>query len=195
MTTALHQEQAKARTVNVPVIAIAGKPNAGKTTLFNALTGLRAKTSNFPGTTIECRTSRTKFGDEEVELLDLPGLYSLNDCSDEEKLAGDALQGRIEGREKPAGIIVVADATNLERNLYLAGQILEMNLPVVVALTMMDLARREQTSIDTEALSLELGCPIVSIDGRAGSGFEGLREECERMLKGQIASTSMPERL
>jgi ferrous iron transport protein B len=196
MTKVLQRDKANDRIGgDIPVIAIAGNPNAGKTTLFNALTGLRAKTSNFPGTTIECRTSRTKFGDVEVELLDLPGLYSLNDCSDEEKMTGDALQGRIEGREKPVGIILVADATNLERNLYLAGQILEMNLPVVVALTMMDLAAREKTSIDTQALSRELGCPIVPIDGRAGSGFEGLREECVRMVKGEIASTSMPERL
>ena len=197
MTTSLQRAGAEPRKVrdDLPVLAIAGNPNAGKTTLFNALTGLRAKTSNFPGTTIECRTSRTKFGEEEVELLDLPGLYSLNDCSDEERLASDALNGRVEGMEKPVGIIVVADATNLERNLYLAGQILELNLPVVVALTMMDLADREKISIDVPALSRELGCPMVSIDGRAGKGLGQLRQECERMLNGQIASSTLPERL
>ncbi len=197
MTSSLQKEPVDSHKAKskLPVIAIAGNPNAGKTTLFNALTGLRAKTSNFPGTTIECRTSRTKFGEEAVELLDLPGLYSLNDCSDEERLARDALTGQVEETEKPSGIIVVADATNLERNLYLASQILELNLPVVVALTMMDLADRDNISIDTEALSRELGCPMVPIDGRAGKNLDQLREECERMLKGQVASASMPERL
>ena len=103
MTSSLQKEPVDSHKAKskLPVIAIAGNPNAGKTTLFNALTGLRAKTSNFPGTTIECRTSRTKFGEEAVELLDLPGLYSLNDCSDEERLARDALTGQVEETEKP----------------------------------------------------------------------------------------------
>jgi ferrous iron transport protein B len=195
MVNVVASERATLPAKGLPFLALAGNPNAGKTTLFNALTGLRAKTANFPGTTIECRTGSFTIGKHPVDLLDLPGLYSLNDCSDEERMARDALLGEVGDKGRPAGIIVVADATNLERNLYLAGQILEMNLPVVVALTMMDLAERKKISIDFDALSAELGCPMVPIDVRSGKGLDELRQECENMLNGQVSLTKRPERL
>ena len=176
-------------------VALAGNPNAGKTAIFNALTGLRAKTSNFPGTTIELRTGLVKTDGHQVELMDLPGLYALADCTDEERIARDAIMGAIPGVAKPAAVIVVVDATNLERNLYLASQLLELNIPVVLALTMMDLARNHAIKIDTNALSLELGCPVVPVSGRTGEGIEALRREFGRIITGHVAAPATPESL
>src|SRR5690348_6511181 len=99
-------------------LALVGNPNAGKTTLFNALTGLRAKTANFPGTTVERRVGRAHLGDGPIIVVDLPGLYSLESSSPDEKLASDALHGRLENHPAPNAALVVVDATNLERNLF-----------------------------------------------------------------------------
>ena len=123
-------------------IALVGNPNAGKTTLFNALTGLRAKTANFPGTTIERRVGHTRLADQRVRLLDLPGLYSLASITPEERLAREVLLGQRAHQAQPQGIILLLDATTLERNLYLASQVLELGLPTVAALNMVDLAER-----------------------------------------------------
>lgn len=146
-------------------IALAGNPNSGKTTLFNALTGLRAQTANYPGTTVERRTGR--FG--KFELIDLPGLYDLEALSEEERIAVDVI------RSKPDTAIVVADATNLSRSLFLVSQILEMNIPVVVALNMMDLAEDAGIAIHAGKLAAELGCPVVPIVARTGRGLDELR--------------------
>src|ERR1044071_1643350 len=112
--------------------ALVGNPNAGKTTLFNALTGLRAKTANFPGTTVERKVGHLNLGQEQIVIVDLPGLYSLDSTSPEEKLAGDVLRGRFAGNPLPDAALVVVDATNLERNLFLVSQILELDCPVIV---------------------------------------------------------------
>ena len=157
-------------------LALVGNPNAGKTTLFNALTGLRAKTANFPGTTIERRVGRTKIGRQQVVLVDLPGLYGLESSSPEEKLASDALRGRLDGHPAPNAALVVVDATNLERNLFLASQVLELDCPVIVALNMMDMARRDGIRIDVAKLRAELGCPVVPITARTGKGIRELRK-------------------
>src|SRR5450631_1259152 len=121
-------------------LALVGNPNAGKTTLFNALTGLRAKTANFPGTTVEQRIGKVTLGRQEVLLVDLPGLYGLGSSAPEEKLAADTLRGRLAGQPVPDAVLVVVDATNLERNLFLAGEVLELKRPVIIALNMMDMA-------------------------------------------------------
>ncbi len=163
-------------------LALVGNPNAGKTTLFNALTGLRAKTANFPGTTTERRVGRTKIGRQQVVLVDLPGLYGLESSSPEEKLASDALRGRLDGHPAPNAALVVVDATNLERNLFLASQVLELDCPVIVALNMMDMARRDGIHIDVEKLRSELGCPVVPITARTGKGIRELRSEIERLV-------------
>src|SRR5487761_1897255 len=120
-------------------LALVGNPNAGKTTLFNALTGLRAKTANFAGTTVERKVGRLHLDHRQIVIVDLPGLYSLDSQSPDEKLASDALQGKL-GHTAPDAVLVVVDATNLERNLFLTSQILELKGPVIVALNMMDMA-------------------------------------------------------
>jgi ferrous iron transport protein B len=165
-------------------LALVGNPNAGKTTLFNALTGLRAKTANFPGTTVERRVGRTKIGSHQIVLVDLPGLYGLESSSPDEKLASDALRGRLEGHPAPNAALVVVDATNLERNLFLASQVLELDCPVIVALNMMDMARRDGIRIDVAKLRAELGCPVIPITARTGKGVPELEKEIERLVGG-----------
>ncbi len=167
-------------------VALVGNPNAGKTTLFNQLTGLRAKTANFPGTTVERRTARLTLAGRSVELIDLPGLYSLNASTNEERVARDALLGRIAGMSRPGALIVILDATNLERNLFLLSQAVELDVPMVVALNMSDLADQMGLKIDIEALSRELGCPVVRISARSGQGVDQLRHALERVIDPSI---------
>jgi len=170
-------------------LALIGNPNAGKTTLFNALTGLRAKTANFPGTTVERRVGRAHLGDRQVVIVDLPGLYSLESSSPEEKIASDALHGRLENHPAPNAALVVVDATNLERNLFLVSQVLELDCPVVVALNMMDTAKRDGIRIDVAKLHAELGCPVSPISARTGMGISELRNEIEKIIVGVGART------
>jgi ferrous iron transport protein B len=169
-------------------LALVGNPNAGKTTLFNALTGLRAKTANFPGTTIERRVGRVQIGQRQIIVVDLPGLYGLESSSPEEKMASDALRGRLAKHAAPDAALVVVDATNLERNLFLASQVLELDCPVIIALNMMDTARREGIHIDVEKLRSELGCAVIPVSARTGKGIDDLRREI-----GRLASGAMPE--
>jgi ferrous iron transport protein B len=161
---------------------LVGNPNAGKTTLFNALTGLRAKTANFPGTTVESRTGRVTLGGEVVELLDLPGLYSLGAATPEETIARDALMGAVPGLPRPDVALLIVDATNLERNLFLASQVLELKVPTVVALNMIDLADRAGIKVDAKKLARELGCPVVPVSARLGKGMAELRQALELVL-------------
>ncbi|MFO0933084.1 MAG: ferrous iron transport protein B [Planctomycetota bacterium] len=154
-------------------VALVGNPNTGKTTLFNALTGHRAKVANYPGVTVEKRSGplRELPG---VEVLDLPGTYSLAARSPDELVAVDVLLGRRDDTPRPDAAIVVADASNLERNLYLATQVLEAGLPVVVALTMTDVARARGHAIDLERLAKGLGVPVVPLVAHKGEGLPAL---------------------
>lgn len=169
-------------------LALVGNPNAGKTTLFNALTGLRAKTANFPGTTVERKVGRM-YLPKQIVVVDLPGLYSLDSKSPDEKLASDALQGRLD-HPMPDAALVVVDATNLERNLFLVSQILELKLPVILALNMMDMAQRDGIRIDVAKLRAELGCAVVPVAARNGEGLDQLKKELNRLVSG-----AMPEAL
>lgn len=164
-------------------IALVGNPNAGKTTLFNALTGLRAKTANFPGTTFERKVGRANIGGCEIAIVDLPGLYSLESAAPEEKLASDALRGRLENQTAPDAALVIVDATNLERNLFLASQVLELECPVIVALNMIDMAAHEGIHIDVKKLRSELGCVVVPISARTGIGLDELRRKIARLIQ------------
>ncbi|MBU6411696.1 MAG: 50S ribosome-binding GTPase, partial [Verrucomicrobia bacterium] len=175
-------------------IALIGNPNAGKTTLFNALTGLRARTANFPGTTIERKLGRLVIGEVNVMLMDLPGLYSLDSGAPEEKVAGDALRGRLAEQRAPDAVMVVVDATNLERNLFLVSQVLELNKPVIVALTMMDVAARDGLRIDVAALRKELGCAVTAVSGRDGTGIEELKAEIVRLIPSGPMAAGHPAR-
>lgn len=163
-------------------VALLGNPNSGKTTLFNRLTGLRGKTANFPGTTLEVRKGVADLENHRVQLLDLPGLYGLTEGNPEEVLAAKALLGETDGFPKPAAAVLVIDATSVARHLYLVSQVRETDIPMVVALNMVDVAEKEGTSIDVEALSLQLAAPVVPISARNGKGIVQLRREIESLV-------------
>jgi ferrous iron transport protein B len=159
-------------------VALAGNPNAGKTTLFNALTGMRQKVANYPGVTVERKEGfwRLDSGKKNLHLIDIPGLYSLDATSLDEQIARDVLTGKIAGLQKPDIIIAVVDATNLERNLYLVTQLLEYKIPVVIALTMIDAAEKQSIEIDTKKLASLLRVPVVSINAKHKIGTRKLAE-------------------
>src|SRR5256714_3215487 len=165
-------------TVKGLTIAVAGNPNAGKTSLFNALTGLRQKVANYPGVTVESKTGQWTLASElpPARLIDLPGLYSLDATSLDEEIARDILLGRAESIATPDVIVVVVDATNLVRNLYLASQLLETGQPIVVALTMFDLAERSKLKIDVKRLSAALGVAVVPVVAKQRRGLEELAQ-------------------
>ncbi|MCL4275598.1 MAG: FeoB small GTPase domain-containing protein [Anaerolineales bacterium] len=151
-------------------IALAGNPNAGKTTIFNALTGLSQHTGNWPGKTVEKKEGRIKVGETFVNVVDLPGTYSLTAYSPEEIIARDFI---IEDR--PDVVINVVDATNLERNLYLTVQLLELDVPVVMALNMTDDLQKDGSRINLDHLSQFLGdIPIVNTTANRGVGIREL---------------------
>src|SRR6266850_7594911 len=125
-------------------IALAGNPNAGKTTLFNSLTGLKQKVANYPGVTVERKEGPWTLNGKTANLIDLPGLYSLDATSLDEHIASDIIRGEQAGVPKPDAIVAVVDATNLERNLYLVMQLAEFGIPVVVALTMIDVFEKQK---------------------------------------------------
>ena len=170
-------------------VALVGNPNSGKTTLFNALTGLRAKTANFPGTTVEKKTGTFELGSRTIELLDLPGLYSINAATPEEIIARDTFLGTIPGVTRPEAVIVVVDASNLERNLFLASQVLEYDLPVIIALNMIDMAEETGLHIDPAKLSKELGCAVIPTAARTGRGIDELKAGLDKLITTTQAST------
>jgi ferrous iron transport protein B len=163
-------------------VALVGNPNCGKTTLFNRLTGLRAKTSNFPGTTLECRTGKLVVEGAVIDLLDLPGLYSTQHAQSEELLAAQALHGGLPGVDRPDAAVVVVDATCLARHLYLASEVREMGIPMVVALTMMDQAKAQGLTICLDTLGKELDAVIVPVSGRTGEGMAALSGAVAEMV-------------
>ncbi|HVF45693.1 MAG TPA: ferrous iron transport protein B [Pyrinomonadaceae bacterium] len=158
------------------VVALAGNPNAGKTSLFNALTGLRQKVANYPGVTVERKEGVWALDPDTApaRLIDLPGLYSLDAASIDEEIARDVITGRMEGTPAPDVIVAVVDSTNLERNLYLVTQLLETGRPVVVALTMFDLAERAKIEIDAGKLGESLGVRVVPVNAKQKRGLEEL---------------------
>jgi ferrous iron transport protein B len=157
-------------------IVVAGNPNAGKTSLFNALTGLRQKVANYPGVTVESKTGEWALDDRlpPARLIDLPGLYSLHPTSLDEQIARDVLLGRHRQSADPDATIAVVDATNLVRNLYLATQLIETGRPLVIALTMFDLAERAGLKINVRKLSAELGVPVVPVVAKQRLGLDEL---------------------
>ncbi len=160
------------------LIALAGNPNAGKTTLFNALTGMKQKVANYPGVTVERKEGvwHLDGAKKAVRLIDLPGLYSIDATSIDEQIARDVLTGKLENLPKPDALIAVVDATNLERNLYLVTQLLEYKIPVVVALTMIDAAEKQSLAIDVKKLSRLLKVPVIPIKAKNKIGLKELSE-------------------
>ncbi|MDA1200644.1 MAG: ferrous iron transporter B [Planctomycetota bacterium] len=157
-------------------VALLGNPNTGKSTLFSALAGIPTRVGNYPGVTVEEKLGRFSHRARQIDLIDLPGTYSLAPQGPDERVAVDVLHGRLAGVPRPEVVVVVADATNLERNLFLATQATELGLPLVVALTLCDIGRRRGTAIDTELLAERLGCPVIALATPSGEGLAELRD-------------------
>lgn len=159
------------------LVALVGNPNTGKSTLFNALTGLRQRVGNYPGVTVARKSGTCDLGDgQKVELVDLPGLYSLAASSPDEQVVIDVLSGHIAGDPRPDAVLIVADATNLIRNLFLASQVAELGLPAVLVLNQADVAQEQGLRIDTELLSRRLGgVPVILTSAWKGEGILEVR--------------------
>src|SRR5262245_44988014 len=153
-----------------------GNPNTGKSTLFNALSGFRALTGNFPGVTVEKKIGRTKCGDRIVDLIDLPGTYSLSPRTLDEMVAVNLLLGRQEEIGAPDVVVCIVDASNIERNLYLVSQVLDLGLPTMVVLNMSDVAASRGIEIDEQALALRLNLPVVKTEAHRRRGIDDVRQ-------------------
>ena len=156
-------------------VAVVGTPNSGKSTLFNRLTGLKQRIGNYPGVTVERHVGFLRTDQKLIELVDLPGTHSLSAHSLEEKITVDVIFGRMAGTSEPDGILAVLDATNLYQGLFLVQQLVELELPMVVALTMNDAADRSGILVDTAELSAMLGVPVYPVVATTGAGLDMLR--------------------
>jgi len=163
-------------------IALAGNPNAGKTTLFNSLTGLKQKVANYPGVTVERKEGPWTINGKTANVIDLPGLYSLDATSLDEHIARDLITGEQAGVPRPDAIVAVVDATNLERNLYLVMQMFEFGVPVVIALTMIDVFEKQKHEIDVEMLATLLKTPVVAFNAKTGRGRTELAAKVNEVL-------------
>ncbi len=183
--------EAEASAVSSPaLVALIGAPNCGKTTVFNALTGLHYKTVNYPGATVEYAVGEAQLDRTVARIMDVPGIASLTAHSEDEAVALKALSG-----QSPHGVprvfVAVVDATQMERHLYAVQQLLELNCTVIVAVTMVDiLEKRKKMAFDCPALAESLGCPVLRIDGRTGLGIPALRKKIEKAL-----ADARPQRL
>ena len=167
----------------LPLVAVAGSPNAGKSALFNALTGARQKVGNYPGVTVERHSGRLTLEDgRPVELVDLPGAYSLDPASPDEAVTRDVLLGRQAGERQPDALVIVLDASNLDNHLRFALQLIELGLPTVVALNMVDLAKRDGLELDSKVLERELGVPVIETVAVRKRGISDLHAAIDDML-------------
>ena len=166
-------------------VVLTGNPNCGKTTLFNALTGLRARVGNYAGVTVERKEGALTGADalHPVTILDLPGTYSLSPQSPDEQIARDILFQRVADVPAPDLVVIVADASNLQRNLYFATQVIELGHPTLLVLNMIDVARDQGHEIDTEALSKALGVPVIPMVASEGEGLDVLRQTLRSQAK------------
>lgn len=171
------------------VIALVGPPNSGKSTLFNRLTGLRQKVANYPGVTVDYHVGQMQLNNKTLDLIDLPGVYSLTPRSEDEQVTHDILHGRMPGMHPPDAVLLILDATNLSRHLMLAAPILAMGLPTLVLLNMSDELRRRGGDVDAEALARQLGAPVALISAAKGEGIDTIRG----FLAGTVALPSPVE--
>jgi ferrous iron transport protein B len=175
-------------------VALAGNPNSGKTTIFNALTGLRQKVANYPGVTVEKKVGRCKLPDGSwCEIIDLPGTYSLISRSPDEQVAMEVLRGIRKDVKTPDVVIVVVDASNLQRNLYLVSQLIELGRPLVVALNMTDVAERRGLVVSAEKLQNELGVPVVPLVGYKRKGIAELKDAIRKANVAPLPHWSLPD--
>lgn len=170
----------------LPNVALIGNANTGKTTLFNSLTGLRQHVGNYPGVTVTKYSGPLKlFHGEKIELTDLPGIYSLAATSKDERVVIDVLSGRMaqKGAPRPDAIVCVVDVNNLQRNLFLATQVAELGIPMVLVLNQIDVARRDGLKVNTDLLRERLGIPVISVSARRGEGIDALKQAIADVLK------------
>ena len=166
-----------------PLVAVAGSPNAGKSALFNALTGARQKVGNYPGVTVERHSGRLMLADgRPVELVDLPGAYSLDPASPDEAVTRDVLLGKQKGERTPDALVIVVDASNLDNHLRFALQLIELGLPTIVALNMVDLAKRDGLELDPKRIEAELGVPVIETVAVRKRGIADLQAALDDML-------------
>lgn len=157
-------------------IALVGNPNTGKTTVFNGLTGLKQKIGNYPGITVERKAGTAIINGSRHTILDLPGTYSLHSQKLDERVTRDTLTGEFEFEEKPDLVLIIADASNLDRNLFLATQVLDLGLPAILVLNMMDVAKSKGISINTDKLQQKLGIPVVPISAKNREGISRIKD-------------------
>ncbi|MBW6527963.1 ferrous iron transporter B [Sphingomonas sp. RHCKR7] len=175
-----------------PLVAMVGNPNAGKSALFNALTGARQKVGNYPGVTVERHSGRLALDDgRPVELVDLPGAYSLDPASPDERVTRDVVTGAQAGERLPDALLVVVDASNLDNHLRFAMQLIALGLPVVVALNMVDLAERDGLVLDPAVLERELGVPVVPTVAVRRRGIDALRGQLTALVGGSPAAAGL----
>ncbi|MGA1130213.1 MAG: FeoB small GTPase domain-containing protein, partial [Chthoniobacterales bacterium] len=187
-TTAMHSPSALR-------VALVGNPNTGKTTLFNRLTGARQKIGNYPGVTVEKKSGLWDCGAQRIELVDLPGAYSLAATSPDERVSFDFLTGHLAGEPAPDAVVCVVDASNLVRNLFLASQVADLGLPLVIALNMSDAAEKAGIRVDAHLLSRHLGVPVIRTVATKGDGLEALEKAVVRAAgeRACMAQVSWPE--
>ena len=169
------------------VFGLLGSPNAGKTTLFNALTGMRARVGNYPGVTVERREAELVLGNTRAVLIDLPGTYGLTPISADEAVVNEVLTGKTEGVAKPDALIMVVDACSLPRSLPFLGEAIRLKRPMCVVLTMLDELAARGGRLDIERLEASLGVPVVGVVGHRGRGLGALKQ-----LLGDSASWTRP---
>ena len=173
-------------------LALVGNPNTGKTTLFNRLTGSRQKIGNYPGVTVEKKSGTWLLGGRAATLVDLPGAYSLAASSPDEWVALDFLTGHLDGAAKPDAVICVVDASNVVRNLFLASQVADLGLPLVIALNMSDAAERAGIQIDAALLSRHLGVPVVRTVATKGEGVGALEKAVRQAIDQRLLMAQVP---
>lgn len=173
---------APARTTRTLTVALVGNPNTGKTTLFNALSGMHQKVGNYPGVTVEKKVGTFRVGDTVIHLIDLPGTYSLAARSMDEMVTVDLLLGHQPGEPKPDLILNIVDATNLERHSFLTTQLIDLGIPIIVAANMMDMATAQGITIDTEGYRQAMGVTLLPIEAHRKIGLERLKQEIVREL-------------
>lgn len=173
-------------------VALIGNPNTGKSTLFTALVGIHQRVGNYPGVTVEKKTGQTEFGGRRVEVVDLPGLYSLAPRSRDEMVAVDLLLGRQADAEPVDVILCIVDASNLRRNLYLVNQVLELGRPTVIALNMLDVAERQGVAVDASRLARHLGLPVIPMQANRGLGVAELQEALAAVVDQPVPAFPSP---
>jgi ferrous iron transport protein B len=172
-------------------IALVGNPNSGKSSLFNALTGLNQKVGNFPGVTVDKKTGASKLSDTlTAHFIDLPGTYSLYPKSADEQVTYEVLLNQ-QNTDRPDLIVVIADASNLKRNLLFCSQIIDLKIPVVISLTMMDIAKEKGITIDTAALQRLMGVPVIPINPRRNKGIPQLKKAIGDIQKSREGKTNI----